>query len=125
MFIVKANVFNQGTPDKNGLQPLILVSLDGTQLPTNSKVVSGTIAHNEGIVAGESYAVNIIREEDDVNYGEQYTVQVIKKLSFLDLLATGMKSGVITDRRKATPILDELVEEETVKGKKASDKIEI
>ncbi len=93
MFIVEANIYSQGKPDKNGLSPLIIETLDGTHLPTKSKIVNGTIARNAGLEAGNKYAVQIQQINDSPIYGEQYRVIVLSKLSSSEIKSLGLIKG--------------------------------
>jgi hypothetical protein len=68
--LVQVALFNQGSSDKNGKMPVILVPFAGS-IP-NRNVLSGTVAENSGFEVGKTYLVSFRKLEDDVTYGPRY-----------------------------------------------------
>lgn len=124
IFIVAVGNFNgskdrPAKEDANGLMPVVLSSIDGEVLPERSSVMSGTIAHNAGLIPGESVMVSIKVNANnptstykDANgadaTGINYNYQVLKTLSFKDLRdiqaeQSTAKSGVAQRRGVTNP----------------------
>lgn len=68
--LVQVALFGQGTSDKNGKMPIILIPFAG-RIP-NRNVLSGTVAENSGFEVGKTYLVSYRRLEDDATYGVRY-----------------------------------------------------
>lgn len=98
-FIVKVNSF-QGSAnrpavaDKNGFAPVLLSAHNGN-LPTNGRVISGTVAQRSGLEVGKNYAVKVTLTKIDEQYGEQYQYEVIGELSTMEVLTGTFKPGVV------------------------------
>lgn len=88
-FVVKVNRFNGSASnparaDKNGMEPVILNSYNGT-LPNNAKVLSGTVAANLGFQVGKNYMVTLTHTGNDSQYGEQYQYSVVGELTAVEI----------------------------------------
>lgn len=70
--LVISNTFQglNAKPDKNGKNPILLVSIAG-KMP-NRAVISGTIAENSGFEVGKKYMVSYTEGEPNV-YGRQFS----------------------------------------------------
>ena len=88
-FVVKVNRFNgsanrPAVADRNGMEPIILTSYNGI-LPNNAKVLSGTVAANNGMQVGKNYMVTLTRTGTDSQYGDQYRYDVVGELSPVEI----------------------------------------
>lgn len=84
MAVVTAKDFVNGNPDKNGLEPVILVNLAG-KLP-NRTVISGTIAEREGFIPGNTYLIKCTEQNESPEYGRQFTFSLVKELGAIEIL---------------------------------------
>lgn len=81
--IVRAVMFNGGSSDKNGLEPILLDVVAG-KVPSK-RVLAGTLAAREGFVANSSYMVSI--EEVEANeYGRQFRFKNLGSITGLELM---------------------------------------
>ena len=92
--IASANVFTQGSPDKNGLLPLILIAVAGA-LPFK-RTISGTVALNSGIKAGELTMLGWENTEADPQYGEQTRFTRLGSVSPMEAIEAVQKLGAGT-----------------------------
>lgn len=113
---VTVSLFNQGTVDKNGHQPVILTVIAG-KLP-NKIVIAGTVAQSVGFEVNNTYLVNCSEGEPDPTYGRQFNYKILGKLSPMDILAVRKElgSGSIFDVIKSREDL-EIVSKTDSKGK--------
>ena len=74
--LVSVNPFNQGNPDKNGKDPVILNVVAGKA--PNRLVLAGTVAENSGFKVGHVYYANC-RETEANDYGRQFRWTVIQE----------------------------------------------
>lgn len=98
-FVCKVNQFNgskdrPATTDINGFAPVILVSHNGV-LPTNARVISGTVAQRAGLVVGNNYAITVTMTHIDDQYGEQYQYDVIGEVSTMEVVTSKFEQGVV------------------------------
>jgi hypothetical protein len=107
-FVVKVNRFNgsanrPAVADKNGMEPIILTSYNGI-LPNNAKVLSGTVAANNGMQVGKNYMVTLTRTGTDFQYGDQYRYDVVGELSPVEIAQNiqTLGKGVIQSEVVAT-----------------------
>lgn len=91
---VSVNHFNNGEPDKNGKDPVILNVLAGKA--PNRTVLSGTVAENAGFKVGNSYLAQCRETEMDEQYGRQFIWNSIKELSVMDILESKKNLGAAT-----------------------------
>jgi hypothetical protein len=90
--LVQVSLFNQGSSDKNGKMPVILVPFAG-KIP-NRNVLSGTVAENSQFEVGKTYLVSYRRLEDDVTYGPRYQYTNFGVVdSALDKVRVGVELG--------------------------------
>ena len=109
-FVVKVNRFNgsanrPAVADKNGMEPIILTSYNGI-LPNNAKVLSGTVAANNGMQVGKNYMVTLTRTGTDSQYGDQYRYDVVGELSPVEIaqnIQTLGKGVIQSEVANATP----------------------
>jgi hypothetical protein len=97
-FVVKVNEFkgsavNPATCDKNGQFPVILSAHNGT-LPSNARVISGTVADRAGLEIGKNYAVKVVLTGVDPIYGEQYRYEVAGEVSTIDVVTKLKDFGI-------------------------------
>lgn len=88
---------NPAKADKNGKMPIYLNTLTGS-LPERARVLSGSVAENQGFTVGSVGMIKVERIEDSQEYGEQYRHSLIQKSASLSdtLQATGLLSVVNT-----------------------------
>lgn len=89
-FVVKVNQFSgstnrPATADKNGFAPVLLSAHNGT-LPSNARVISGTVANRAGMEVGKNYAVKVTLTGIDNQYGEQYQYEVVGELTTMEVI---------------------------------------
>ena len=109
-FVVKVNRFNgsanrPAVADKNGMEPVILTSYNGN-LPNNAKVLSGTVAANNGMQVGKNYMVTLTRTGTDSQYGDQYRYDVVGELTPVEIaqnIQTLGKGVIQSEIASATP----------------------
>lgn len=89
--------------DKNGKQNVYLQIVSG-KIPSKAQVLSGTIAANEGLEIGSTYAVNIVEIDPSEEYGRQFQVSSMGKLNFSDILSSVKELG--------TPVIVDMEEKE-------------
>jgi hypothetical protein len=69
-----STVLQQGSskfkPNKHGVWPLVLTSINGAVLPENSSVLDGSVAESLGIKAGSSYSL-LITERTSQKVGDK------------------------------------------------------
>lgn len=83
---------DNATPDKNGLEPVILDVLAGTC--PNKRVLAGTVAMNLGLESGNSYMLKWTQLEDDTEYGTQYGFTLVHKIvDPLQIISVGSALG--------------------------------
>lgn len=70
MAVVTAVELSHKAADKNGLLPVMLISVAGT-IP-NRNVLSGTVADSAGIEVGKTYLVQCTEVEADPTYGRRF-----------------------------------------------------
>lgn len=98
LFTVSVSQFNGSNDrpakeDKNGLMPVVITSLDGSELPTRARVLSGTVAQRAGLEPGKSYMVNVVKTGESTYFdsegteqtGENYSINPLRELTFADL----------------------------------------
>lgn len=107
-FVVKVNRFNgsasrPAVADKNGMEPIILTSYNGT-LPNNARVLSGTVAANNGFQVGKNYMVTLTRTGTDSQYGDQFRYDVVGELSPVEIAQnlTTLGRGVVQSEHSTT-----------------------
>lgn len=81
--IVSVNVFNSGTLDKNGKEPVILNVVSGKS--PNRTVLSGTIAERAGFEVGKTYLASCSEREAN-EYGRQFVWQKLSEASVMDVI---------------------------------------
>ena len=98
---VSVNHYNNGEPDKNGKDPVILNILAGKA--PNRIVLSGTVAENAGFTVGKSYLAQCREREMDDQYGRQFVWNSIKELSVKEILESkkDLGSSVVFDAAEA------------------------
>lgn len=101
-------MWNNGTPDKNGNDPMVLIPLGGLS-PRGLNVISGTSAELQGFVAGKCYIVNAI-ERPDEGFGRQFNFSSIAEVNPFEALDYAKTEPVKVVIQKA----DATVVEETV-----------
>jgi hypothetical protein len=89
-YVVKVNQFSgsanrPATADKNGFAPILLSAHNGT-LPTNARVISGTVAHRAGLEVGKNYAVKVTLTGVDAEYGDQFQYEVVGELTTMEVI---------------------------------------
>jgi len=77
--ITKPEIFVKGSPDKNGLMPVILLPLAG-KIPAKM-VIAGTIAKNAGFQTGRIYLAQWVAGEMDEQYGRAYTFKLLSEIN--------------------------------------------
>ena len=91
MIIASVNYFNQGSPDKNGKNPVILNVVAG-KCP-NRTVLSGTVAENMDIKVGKTYLFTIREGQPSEEYGRQFVFGKLKELDALEIIDAATKIG--------------------------------
>ena len=91
LIIAAAKSFNQGSADKNGKMPIILVVVAG-KCP-NRTVLSGTVAENEGFEIGKTYLVQVTETEPDAEYGRRFTFTKLAEASLMDIISAPKAIG--------------------------------
>ena len=88
--IVSVSQFNgeKAKANKNGHWPLYLSSLTGAQLPPRGKILDGTIAMRNGMVAGKNYLVSVaVSGTSDA--GPNYSVTNLGEITAVELAKMG------------------------------------
>ena len=113
--IVSVSQFNgeKAKPNKNGMMPLYLTSLTPTQLPLRAKILDGTIAQRNGMVAGKNYFITLaVSGTSDA--GPNYSVTNLGEITAVQLLQLGavsfnspqmMQEPQVTPTENANPLL--------------------
>lgn len=91
--IVSVSQFNgeKAKPNKNGMMPLYLTSLTAVPLPTRAKILDGTIAQRNGMVAGKNYFVTVALSGTS-DAGPSYSVSNLGEITAIQLLQLGAVS---------------------------------
>jgi len=120
-FVVKVNMFNGTTdnparPDKNGLYPVLLTSYNGT-IPSNTRVIAGTVAHRAGLEPGKNFAIQLTKTSVDPQYGDRYQIDVIGEVTTLEIVTKIREFGqgqvqVAPGVKSETRVLDTVTVEE-------------
>jgi len=76
--VVKTEVFGKGSPDKNGLMPVILVPVAG-KIPAKF-VLSGTVAKSNGFQVGKTYLTQWVAGKVDEQYGQTYNYKCLAEI---------------------------------------------
>jgi hypothetical protein len=84
MIAVTAKVLVGKTADKNGHMPVLLNVLAGTC--PDKRVISGTVAKQEGFEIGKRYLVAVEETEADATYGRQFNFTNAGELTMGELL---------------------------------------
>lgn len=106
MIAASVGHFSKGTPDKHGLEPIILSVIAG-KCP-NRNVLSGTIAKNNNIEVGKSYLFQVREVEPSEEYGRQFVFTRVGELSAMEALTVVKELGnavlfdVIEEDKKIT-----------------------
>lgn len=98
---------NPARADRNGKLPVYLNTISGDALPQQARVLSGSVAENQGLNVGISAAISVTRLEDHPEYGEQYRHVLVQKSNGLTdtLSAAQMMGGInISQSASAEPI---------------------
>lgn len=93
--------------DKNGLNPVMLVSVAG--IIPNRNVLSGTVAANLGIVPGKTYLVQCTETEPDEKYGRRFRYNKLSEPTMMEIVQSQQVLGTGSLFR----VEDANVEEET------------
>lgn len=99
VFVAKVNAYtgsndNPATADKNGKMPVILNVLGGSA--PNARILSGTIAENEGFTVGKAFVVSCSETETDPEHGRRFRFSNAGELNVMDtidLLTSGKMSA--------------------------------
>ena len=76
------------TPDKHGKMPVIIDVVAG-QCP-NKRVLSGTVAENANLQAGQSYLIKCQErpiKEGEEEYGRQFIYSAVKTVEFNEIMS--------------------------------------
>lgn len=91
LVLVSVNKYNAGTPDKNGMEPVILNVLAGKA--PNRIVLSGTVADNAGFEVGNTYLAQCRETEKSEEYGRQFVWNVVQKATMGDIISARKTIG--------------------------------
>ena len=70
--------------DKNGMQSMIFIPIAG-QCP-DKRVISGTVALNEGIANNRTYLIQCTEKDADPEYGRQFNFTVVSEASMMEIV---------------------------------------
>lgn len=87
MFVFTASVktFSGGNPDRNGKMPIVLQPISGMS-PRGLNVLSGTVAENQGFVAGSVHAV-VATEREEFEGTRQFNFSSVGVITPLEAIA--------------------------------------
>ena len=97
--VVTVSTFNGngGRLDKNSKPSVILSPIYG--VVPNRQVISGTVAEQSGLEAGNTYLVKIVEREESEEYGRQFNFLKMGTLDAMQLFGIGssMPAGTLVD----------------------------
>ena len=85
IIIATVGSFNQGNPDKNGKNPVILSVIGG--VAPNRTVLSGTVAETAGFEVGKTYLTQVRETDQDPQYGRRFTFTKMKEMDALEIIS--------------------------------------
>lgn len=77
--------------DVNGNQSVILIPVAGSC--PDKRVLSGTVALNEGMAINNTYLINCTEGEPDAEYGRQFNFSIVSTMSVMEIMQSTQMLG--------------------------------
>lgn len=96
MFVATAKLLNPkagevAKVDKNGEQSVILVPIAG--VCPDKRVISGTVALNEGLAINNTYLISCTEGDVDPEYGRQFNFSIVSNMSVMEIMQSKQHLG--------------------------------